>query len=445
MILNKLSIYFGRRFRPSKPAHLHKSVTERCQITFYKKFVKYSYNVIHEHDKELEGTLEEYPDNLGNMILPSKKNCFTAVNYNYLTIRLVPWYHIKAILRKHPKLMAYLKHDDWGIADLSKELVNLHYTNIKYCHKEHYPELFKMFFGDAKVNDEKFKFATENLEYIKYMNYDTDEKMDFLMDFIGRNCYKRSMIRLLPWHHIKAVLRKHPEFMIWLKHDDLGIADLSKELVNLHYTNIKYCHKEHYPELFKMFFGDAKVDDEKFKFATENLEYIKYIDYDTDEKMDFLKDLIASNYGYITFCPENKVSELLPLILPGLFDDPDNFKCLVLSGKDFNQYFAKKNKFYKVTNSNEKHHNLKLRTGLIIDPEPFNRTDDCKGGIYFTHRPENWACLYCCGIRMCHLRGVVVPDDAIVRIESDKVKADKLILLDPITDTFNSQFDYKNT
>ena len=44
-------------------------------------------------------------------------------------------------------------------------------------------------------------------------------------------------------------------------------------------------------------------------------------------------------------------------------------------------------KYYKITNEEETHNNLKYKTGLNVDPLPFNPEGDCiKGGIYFASK-----------------------------------------------------------
>ena len=41
--------------------------------------------------------------------------------------------------------------------------------------------------------------------------------------------------------------------------------------------------------------------------------------------------------------------------------------------------------YYKITNKNETHHGLKYKTGLNIDPKPWNPSGNCEeGGIYFS-------------------------------------------------------------
>jgi len=41
-------------------------------------------------------------------------------------------------------------------------------------------------------------------------------------------------------------------------------------------------------------------------------------------------------------------------------------------------------KYYKILNKQENHHNLQYKTGLNVDPIPFNPNGDCEpGGIYF--------------------------------------------------------------
>ena len=86
-------------------------------------------------------------------------------------------------------------------------------------------------------------------------------------------------------------------------------------------------------------------------------------------------------------------------------------------------------KFYKITNEQELHNGLQYKTGLNIDPIPFNPNGSClKGGIYYTtaeHILEfldygPW------------IREVTIPVDAQTYKDpkGDKWKSDKVILGD---------------
>jgi hypothetical protein len=136
------------------------------------------------------------------------------------------------------------------------------------------------------------------------------------------------------------------------------------------------------------------------------------------------------------------VDDLLPLVPKDKFKNPSDFNGLILTGKQFNEYFASVTDYYKVTNESEKHHDLQLQDGLIKDPKIFDKYRDCKSGIHFSSNPDEWAWLYDCGINICHLRRVILPDNAIVRIGDNKVKANKVILKPQLTSNFKSGYDY---
>jgi len=84
--------------------------------------------------------------------------------------------------------------------------------------------------------------------------------------------------------------------------------------------------------------------------------------------------------------------------------------------------------YWKITNDEENHRGLQYKTGLIIDPKPFNDdpTLSCVlGGIYFTtkeyiHRFLPFG---------TNLRPVKIPKDArvVLDLKGDKYRADKLV------------------
>ena len=84
-------------------------------------------------------------------------------------------------------------------------------------------------------------------------------------------------------------------------------------------------------------------------------------------------------------------------------------------------------KFYKIMNNDETHHGIKYKTGLNVDPVPFNPSGDCeKGGIYFAG--EDILAFLDYGI---WIREVVVPENAQVYENPGtpkKWKADQVIL-----------------
>jgi hypothetical protein len=83
--------------------------------------------------------------------------------------------------------------------------------------------------------------------------------------------------------------------------------------------------------------------------------------------------------------------------------------------------------YFKITNSEENHHNLQYKTGLNIDPIPFRKEGSCvPGGIYFT-TPEFICEFLSMGI---WIREVTIPEDAEMVQDPDgnKWRASKVIL-----------------
>ena len=85
--------------------------------------------------------------------------------------------------------------------------------------------------------------------------------------------------------------------------------------------------------------------------------------------------------------------------------------------------------YWKITNDEENHRGLQYKTGLIIDPKPFNDdpTLSCVlGGIYFTTK-EYIHRFFWIGT---NLRPVKIPKDArvVLDLKGDKYRADKIIL-----------------
>ena len=85
-------------------------------------------------------------------------------------------------------------------------------------------------------------------------------------------------------------------------------------------------------------------------------------------------------------------------------------------------------KFYKILNKLEKHHKLQFKTGLNIDPIPFNPSGSCEpGGLYFSR--EDILAFIDYGL---WVREVRLPQDAQIYEDPSpspkKWKADKVIL-----------------
>lgn len=110
----------------------------------------------------------------------------------------------------------------------------------------------------------------------------------------------------------------------------------------------------------------------------------------------------------------------------------DNVKCQ-FTGAEFNKKFSNY-EFVTLTNANETLDDFKFSDGLNIDTLPFSTSAPwcgmCRvGGLYFTDIDRLPKLLgYNAGNPMVYVRMVRVPDDAIVYIELNKIKADKLFL-----------------
>ena len=98
----------------------------------------------------------------------------------------------------------------------------------------------------------------------------------------------------------------------------------------------------------------------------------------------------------------------------------------VMTGKEFNDLMESRGlRFVKILRPDEIHYSLQFGEGLMVDPNKFDPDCDCcAGGIYFTEekRKDKWLGKH------THIRDVMIPDDAIVKIEWDKIKATRIIL-----------------
>ena len=99
-----------------------------------------------------------------------------------------------------------------------------------------------------------------------------------------------------------------------------------------------------------------------------------------------------------------------------------------ISGKEFNSLFSQ-HKFCKILHETLNHNGFQYKEGLNIDSEEFYPHDECeKGGLYFAM--EEHILLYTeYGSKIAM---VSIPDDAMVYIEKEKFKSNKIILSDII-------------
>lgn len=147
---------------------------------------------------------------------------------------------------------------------------------------------------------------------------------------------------------------------------------------------------------------------------------------------------------------EKKTDELIELCAKET-DNLDVFNSLTMTGKKFKELFPNK-KFVKLTgikmdsngNEIEANNDFVFKTGLNIDTEPFNdKCFCCKGGLYFTEEKleTKWSKAF--GYQMKYVRPVTIPDDALVAIEYEKVKADKIILGERnVSKDYNPSYKY---
>ncbi len=103
--------------------------------------------------------------------------------------------------------------------------------------------------------------------------------------------------------------------------------------------------------------------------------------------------------------------------------------------------------YYKLTNLDEVHHNVKYDDGLITDPIAFNESsaDMCvPGGIYFCKESEigKWICYSNKIGPMRWMRKVIIPSEAKVLHGTFKSKANQVILgpREEIPQSFYNQF-----
>ena len=99
-----------------------------------------------------------------------------------------------------------------------------------------------------------------------------------------------------------------------------------------------------------------------------------------------------------------------------------------ISGKEFNSLFSQ-HKFCKILHETLNHNGFQYKEGLNIDSEEFYPHDECeKGGLYFAM--EEHILLYTeYGSKIATVH---IPDDAMVYIEKEKFKSNKIILSDII-------------
>lgn len=87
-------------------------------------------------------------------------------------------------------------------------------------------------------------------------------------------------------------------------------------------------------------------------------------------------------------------------------------------------------KYYKLIAADKTHYGFTYQDGLNVDTVPFNPTGQCqKGGLYFTTASHIFDHIRMRGFdKVVYLCDVTLPDDARVYHETEKSKADRIIL-----------------
>ena len=102
----------------------------------------------------------------------------------------------------------------------------------------------------------------------------------------------------------------------------------------------------------------------------------------------------------------------------------------IFNGKTFNEKYLDQI-LVKLTNQLENHNGYQFQTGLNIDSITFKPKGECQpGGIYFCQLKHLPLWVNYSNKQMFYVRFVTIPDDALVWIERDKFKADRLILVE---------------
>lgn len=102
------------------------------------------------------------------------------------------------------------------------------------------------------------------------------------------------------------------------------------------------------------------------------------------------------------------------------------------TGEEFNR-LTKERIFVRLTTIHEVHNYFQYRTGLNIDFNRFDPSGECKqGGLYFCDF-ANFTKFIEYADKFCvNMRHVKIPNDARIYVESEKFKADKFILSEPV-------------
>jgi hypothetical protein len=100
---------------------------------------------------------------------------------------------------------------------------------------------------------------------------------------------------------------------------------------------------------------------------------------------------------------------------------------------------------YNFYPSHEKHFGFQYVTGLNIDTIPFNPNGFCKeGGLYFCECSKFYMYLDDEDYEIKYIRRVLIPDDAMVYVERNKFKADRIILSEKKLISELNAFNYES-
>lgn len=198
------------------------------------------------------------------------------------------------------------------------------------------------------------------------------------------------------------------------------------------FTNKSGIKLDYEKSLFEnLIFLNIDINDLKsIRFLPQISKLCESLDLSTDVYISALKNDLRE----IKFCSKQFIKKIedeiinIDYIIDSYQINLNNFIGWILSGKLFNILFRKM-KFVKLTNITEIHNGFHFKDGLNVDNKKFNPHEECSaGGIYFTEKIKMRIWFHYSHSVMVYCRNVSIPNDAKVYIETDKLKADKIIL-----------------
>lgn len=183
--------------------------------------------------------------------------------------------------------------------------------------------------------------------------------------------------------------------------------------------------------LYRKYVPDTRLSqiiDDNINIIKEDPNMLYYIDYQYQTLKIVAAAFSVNNNLVSQIAPRLRNDEMKKYSIE-LFKKNNDLNLLdgtVMMGKEFNDLVEDRGfNFVKILQPDEIHFSLQFGEGLIVDPNKFDPDCDCcAGGIYFTEekRKNKWLGMH------THIRDVVIPDDAVVKIEWDKIKATRIIL-----------------